>query len=136
MGGVGTGTYDTMQSAHGETVVAVDNDPATAENHLKLGRNVLIGDPSDLDFWDRLEVIHSIKLVMLALPNLTANLAVLNQLKTISFDGKIAVIAKFEDEAEVLSDAGAHTVFNVYKEAGAGFAAHAASADLIIKDLG
>ena len=136
MGGVGTGTYDTMQSAHGETVVAVDNDPATAENHLKLGRNVLIGDPSDLDFWDRLEVIHSIKLVMLALPNLTANLAVLNQLKTISFDGKIAVIAKFEDEAEVLSDAGAHTVFNVYKEAGAGFAAHAVSADLIIKDLG
>jgi hypothetical protein len=36
-------------------------------------------------------------------------------------------LVKFEDEAEELRASGASTVFNVYTEAGAGFAAHVLS---------
>ena len=124
MGGIGTGAYDTMREMHGETVVGVDIDPVTARNQRSKGRNVLHGDPSDADFWDRMQATHSLELVMLALPKLTTNLAVLKQLEAASYAGRIAATAKFQDEVEALKRAGAHTVFNIYMEAGAGFAGH------------
>jgi len=124
MGGIGTGAYDTMRELHGDSVVGVDIDPITAKNQRSTGRNVLHGDPSDADFWDRMQATHSLQLVMLALPKLTTNLAVLEQLRAASFAGRVAATAKFQDEVEALKEAGAHTVFNIYTEAGAGFAGH------------
>lgn len=124
MGGVGTGAYDAMREIHGETVIGVDIDPITAKTQMSTGRNVLHGDPSDADFWDRVQAIHSIETIMLALPKLSTNLAVLNHLKGASYNGHVAVTAKFPDEVDALKQAGAHTVFNIYTEAGAGFAGH------------
>jgi predicted Kef-type K+ transport protein len=127
MGAVGTGAYDTMHELHGETVVGVDIDPITASNQRSTGRNVLHGDPSDADFWDRMQSTHSLELVMLALPKHATNMAVLEQLKLSSFAGRVAATAKFQDETAALKEAGAHTVFNLYAEAGAGFAIHVVS---------
>ena len=124
MGGIGTGTYDRMREVFGETVVGVDIDPKTVGNQRATGRNVLVGDPADADFWDRMQATHTIELVMLALPNLNTDLAVLAQLKAAGFTGKVAAMAKFQDDADALMKAGATTVFNIYTEAGAGFAAH------------
>jgi len=124
MGGVGTGVYDKMVELHGETVIGVDMDPMTVRNQCAEGRNVLIGDPGDADFWDRIQATHTLELVMLALPKLTVTLAVLEQLNETSFKGRIAATAKFPDEVAALKKAGATTVFNVHTEAGAGFAAH------------
>jgi len=124
MGGIGTGAYDNMRALHGDAVVGVDIDPITVRNQQATGRNVLLGDPSDADFWDRLHATDKLDLVMLALPMFATNMAVLEQLKAASFRGQIAATAKFQDEVEVLKNAGATTVFNVYTEAGAGFAAH------------
>lgn len=64
---------------------------------------------------------------MLALPNLQANLDALEQLQRISFSGRIATIARFSDEVQILKEAGATAVFNIYTEAGAGFAEHVES---------
>jgi hypothetical protein len=61
---------------------------------------------------------------MLALPKLSTSLAVLEELKAASFIGRVAATARFPDEVEALTQAGATTVFNIYTEAGAGFAAH------------
>ena len=61
---------------------------------------------------------------MPALPNLNTNLAVLEQLKAASFRGRAVATAKFQEEVEALGRAGAATVFNIYTEAGAGYAAH------------
>ncbi|RBP50644.1 cation:proton antiporter [Arenicella xantha] len=124
MGGIGTGAYDRMRDQHGETLVGIDIDSVTVKNQQAAGRRVLLGDPSDSDFWDRVQSTHTLKTVMLALPKFSSNLAVLEQLKEASFSGKIAVTAKFDDEAEALKQAGATTVFNVYAEAGNGFASH------------
>lgn len=124
MGGIGTGAYDTLVEIHGETVIGVDIDHITARNQRADGRNVLHGDPSDPDFWDRLQAAHALELVMLTLPKLTTSLAVLEQLEASSFAGRIAVAARFQDQIEPLEKAGATTVFNIYREAGAGFAAH------------
>ena len=127
MGRVGTGAYDNMHQQYGWAVVGVDIDPVKVRHQQSTGRNVLLGDPSDADFWDRVQEAHTLELVMLALPNLAANLAVLDELKASSFSGQVAATARFEDEIKPLKQAGASTVFNVYAEAGSGFAEHVAS---------
>jgi len=124
MGRVGSGAYDKMHELHGETVVGIDFDAERVKQHQVTGHNVLHGDPSDADFWEKIEQDHSIELVMLALPNLQANLDVLEQLRQISFTGRISTIARFTDEESILKKSGATAVFNIYTEAGAGFAEH------------
>lgn len=124
MGRVGSGTYDKMREFHGETVVGVDFDSYRVKMHQEKGRKVLHGDPSDADFWEKIEKDHSIKLVMLALPNIQANLNALQQLHVISFTGRIVAIARFPDEVQLLKESGATAVYNIYTEAGVGFANH------------
>ena len=64
---------------------------------------------------------------MLALPTVRANLDALEQLRKISFTKRIAATARFPDEIKLLQKAGATAVFNIYTEAGAGFAEHVES---------
>jgi len=125
MGRVGSGAYDKMRESHGETVVGVDFDSYVVNRHQSKGRKVLHGDPSDADFWEKIEKDHSIKLVMLALPNLQAGLDVLEQLREISYSGHIAATARYRDEVPLLEEAGANVVFDIYTEAGVGFANNA-----------
>lgn len=122
MGRVGSGAYDRMRERYGETVVGIDFDSYIVKRHQSKGRKVLHGDPSDADFWENIEKDHSIKIVMLALPNIQANLSALEQLKEISFTGRIAATARYRDEVEILKQAGATVVFDIYTEAGVGFA--------------
>ncbi len=124
MGGVGTGAYDKMRELYGDSVIGIDIDPITVSNQCAADRKVIIGDPSDADFWDRVQVTHTIELILLTLPKLNTSLAVLEQLMATDFAGRIAVTARFADEVEILQQAGATTVFNIYAEAGAGFASH------------
>lgn len=125
MGRVGTGAYDRMFELHGDTVVGIDIDTSRVREHRLEGRNVMRGAPSDPDFWDIMHKGHSIDLVMLALPTLSANLDALEQLREIRFNGRIAATARYPDEEALLRKAGASAVFNIYAEAGSGFASHA-----------
>jgi len=124
MGRVGSGAYDKCRELYGDTVIGVDFDTDKISRHQQLGRKVLAGDPSDADFWDKIEKDHRIELVMLALPNLQSSLAVLEQLQAISFPGRVAATARYPDEEQRLRNSGATAVFNIYSEAGAGFAEH------------
>lgn len=124
MGRVGSGAYDKMRELHGDTVVGIDFDAELINRHQAMGRKALHGDPSDADFWDKIDQNHSIDLVMLALPNLQANLDAMEQLREISFSGYIAATARFPEEEELLRQSGATAVYNIYTEAGVGFADH------------
>ncbi len=124
MGRVGSGAYDKMRELYGETVVGIDFDAVLIERHRSMGRKVLHGDPGDADFWEKINRDHGIDLVMLALPNLQANLKALAQLRNTSFSGRIGATAKFPDEEEQLRQSGATMVFNIYTETGAAFADH------------
>jgi hypothetical protein len=104
--------------------VGIDFDNDRVRWHREKGRNVMRGDPSDADFWDKVNMDHTIEMVMLALPNLEANADALGQLQEIDFTGETAAIAKYPDEEAFLRKAGATAVFNIYAEAGVGFADH------------
>ena len=136
MGGVGMGAYDKLREEFGDALIGIDIDPVTVSNQQSTGRYVLLGDPSDADFWDRIQIVHSLDLVMIALPRIKTTLAVLERVKQASLACRIAATARFPDEEEELKNAGVHAVFNVYTEAGAGFAAHVSSEipDLLSKE--
>ncbi len=135
MGRVGSGAYDRMRETYGDIVVGVDFDGELVKKHQLLGRKVLHGDPSDADFWEQINKEHGIELVLLALPKLLPNLDALEQLKEISFSGRIAATARYPDEVEILQQAGATAVFDMYTEAGTGFADHVMTNETDLKDL-
>jgi len=59
---------------------------------------------------------------MLTLPELSANLDMVRRLADSPYDGKIAAVARFADEVEILEQAGDHMAVDSFTEAGAGFA--------------
>ena len=110
---------------YGGGIIGIDFDSEVVEEHQQVGRNVIRGDPLDADFWERIEKNkRKVELVMLAMSSQTENKEVAGQLKAFNFPGRIAAIARFDDEVEALKEAGVDAAFNAYGEAGAGFAEH------------
>ena len=122
MGRVGTGAYDVLSKSQDKQVIGVDFDSACVQEHLKENRNVLVGNPGDPDFWERIEHNPGFDLILLAFPNLQANLSALGQLNEMNHTAQLAAVVKYPDEEEILRSQGISVVHNIYTEAGAGFA--------------
>ena len=133
MGRVGRGAYDTL--AKEERVLGIDMNPEDVAKHIEEGRNVIQASATDSDFWERISFDKAqVHLVMLAMPHIEENLFATEHLKQMGYTGAIAAIVKYEDETDLLKEAGVHHVFNFYTEAGAGFAANAMDEFLTQKD--
>ncbi len=124
MGRTGTGAYDTMHARFGDIVIGLDSNPDKVATHREAGREVILGDATDSDFWQRVQP-NKILLVMLTLPQLSANLDMVRRLADGPYDGRITAVARFPDEVEILEEAGAHLAVDSFAEAGTGFAEHA-----------
>ncbi|MGD9017814.1 MAG: cation:proton antiporter [Desulfobacterales bacterium] len=122
MGRVGAGAYDYMRRHYGGKVLGIDHDAATVAANLAADRRVIHNDATDSEFWANIQPSGKIKLVMLAMPQHTANLFALRRIVNSDYGGKIAATARYDDEMKELEDGGAHLVFNFFAEAGAGFA--------------
>ncbi len=127
MGRVGTGVYDAMNNKIPGSVIGVDYDNIVVEKHVRRGRNVITGNASNPEFWERVKVSKSVKYVLLVMPYHSAQVAAIKQIRKHGFKGKIAASAKYPDELEKLQDLGVDAAFNIYAEAGAGFASLASS---------
>lgn len=124
MGNIGTGAYESIVEQYGPAVVGVDDNDVKLQRHLRAGRRVVAADASDPDFWHCVD-LGTMELVMLALTNHEENKLVAKLLHDLGYQGKIAAVVRFAEEAEELAECGVST-FDVYAEAGSGFAAHAA----------
>lgn len=123
MGRVGSGAYDDLVKQYGEVVVGVETDAKRVGFHRKLGRNVIQADATDPAFWHRLERVN-VDLILLSMPAHDSNMYAAGVLRESGFQGRVAAIARFPDEVQSLKEAGVHIAFNMYAEAGAGFASH------------
>jgi hypothetical protein len=83
-----------------------------------------MADATDSDFWERVRVNDNLDLVVLAMPKHGANIHAAQTLKRHEFEGVVAAIGKFDDEVKELRGVGLDTAFNLYSEAGSGFADH------------
>jgi predicted Kef-type K+ transport protein len=132
LGRVGTATYDALSASHPGKVLGIDADQERVTRYRNEGRQVILGDGEDADFWSQLHV-NNIHLIMISTPGIFDMQAIIEQIKATPFSGKVACIARFEDERQQLLSVGADVVFNYYSEVGAGFAEEGKK---LIQDVG
>lgn len=126
MGRIGTMAYDFMRDKYGETVLGFDFNPEKVKQHCAAGRRVVLADPTDPDFWPRINRQEGkTGMALLAMPKHQSNLAATKHLVAIEFRGMIVATAHFDDQITELKEAGVSAAFNFYNEAGLGFAEHA-----------
>jgi predicted Kef-type K+ transport protein len=123
MGRIGAGAYDFMRAQYGDAVVGLESNQDKVSHHEAAGRNVVLGDATDTDFWERVKP-GKVRLVMLCMPQLSANLDVAQRLAELAQDVQIAAVARYPDELDILHEAGVHAAYDASAEAGAGFAVH------------
>ena len=128
MGKLGSAAYDQLNYKYGQTVLGLDYNTEVVEKHKKDGNNVVQDDATDSEFWER--IVNSpvkskqVKMVMLCMNDHKSNLFAAQRLKAIDFAGTIAAIARHDDEIKELEKWDVHAVYNIYSEAGFGFADH------------
>lgn len=121
MGRVGTGAWDTLHERWGEAVCGIDVDRSRVQRLCDSGRRVICGDAEDPEFWTSLQ-LQEVQLVMFCMPNYKDTLQAAEYLSAGGYPGKTAAIARYEDERLALLDGGIDQAYNLYAEAGAGFA--------------
>ncbi|OQX30684.1 MAG: potassium transporter Kef [Candidatus Sedimenticola endophacoides] len=123
MGRLGSAAYDAFAETFPGRVLGVDLDEQNIRRHQAAGRFIVMADGTNPDLWSRASGLpQRLKWAVLCLPNHRANIAAATRL--IEYDAKcrIAATSKFSDEVEALQRHGVEFVFNIYAEAGAGFA--------------
>ncbi|MBL4710946.1 MAG: NAD-binding protein, partial [Gammaproteobacteria bacterium] len=129
MGRVGVGVYDTLLEVYHDGVLGIDYDLDVVKKQQSEGRNVIVGDATDYDFWERLRS-GVVSLILLDMPNTNEVLEAVEMIKASGYQGTIAAAVKENDCVDLLLAAGVDSAFNVYAEAGSGFAHH------VCEDLG
>jgi len=121
LGRVGKGAYSSLHSMVGDRVWGMDADRDRIAFQESEGLHVFCGDGEDADLWENLD-ISQVQLVLLALPSIEDNLNIMEQLRQANYSGKVAGIARYDDQRQALLDGGLDKVFNFFTEAGTGFA--------------
>jgi predicted Kef-type K+ transport protein len=121
LGRVGKGAYLSLNSMVDKRVWGMDADPSRISHLKKIGYQAMVGDGEDVDLWDNMNLTE-VQLILLALPSIDDICNITEQLQHANYTGKIASIARYEDEIQPLIDAGSDKVFNFFTEAGMGFA--------------
>jgi len=123
MGRMGTAAYVAMEPDYPGHLVGVEIEEDKATQHSATGRNVVCGDATNPDFWTRApELLDGLEWVLLTLPSQNANMNAALRLKDMGYQGRIAATTKFHDEEDALKAVGVEHTFNIYTEAGLGFA--------------
>lgn len=123
LGAFGSMSYDTIRERVGDKVLGVDYNKKKVAKNQKAGRKVIWGDATDYDFWQKID-LKKIKLIMLAMTKHQANLLALKEIKNAGIECPVTATARFEDERLELEEAGATAAYNIFVEAGAGYADH------------
>lgn len=126
LGRVGAATYARLRDEYGLSVVGVEHDRTRVAALEDEGYEVVRADATDLEFWTRVQRAGRVKVAVLAMPFHNANLIALTRLQAAGFTGKVAAVARYDDDVAELQRHGADAVFHLYGSAGFALADHAA----------
>lgn len=118
MGRVGFAAYQRLTDHYRLRVVGVDYDGPRIQRLAAEGLRVIEGDATDLYFWNQLRRSDSVRIAVLAMPRHGANVTALECLRESGFNGKVAAVARYDDEVEWAKEHGVGIAFNVYAGAG------------------
>lgn len=123
MGRMGEAAYVAMEPDYFNHLLGVDIEEEKVNAHIKAGRNVVSGDATNPDFWTRApDLLEGLEWALLTLSSHNANMNAALRLKEMGYQGRIAATTKFRDEEDALKAIGVAHTFNIYTEAGLGFA--------------
>ncbi|GKW50497.1 cation:proton antiporter family protein [Halomonas sp. NCCP-2165] len=120
MGRTGSAAYDFLAERRAR-VVGLDADPNKVSKHQRAGRRVVYADAEDIGFWHAID-ISRIKAVILAMPEMEGKVMAARQLRRLGFGGPIVANTLYDDEAEILREAGANETYLTMTGAGIGLA--------------
>ena len=122
MSRVGAGAYDTLKATYGDVLVGIDADPDVVAQHKSVGRNVILADATDDEFWARVQA-GNVTIALLAMPEYEQNLGVAQRIQQNYGDrGPDYSVADNPEQTQALQAAGVDAVWNFDTEAGKGFA--------------
>lgn len=124
MGRIGRAAYDEMAPHVEGQIIGIDLDEAEVARNVEDGRNAVLGDATNPEFWSRLSATphREIEMILLAMPHHMANLDAAKRLRERGYQGPIVATALYPDQEEDLKANGIDEVFNIYAEAGTGAA--------------
>lgn len=123
LGRIGTSAITAVEREFPDKVLGVDVDPEVVAEQEQRGHYVVTGDATDPEFWSRTEGnLGELDWVLLTMSSHEANLSAVHRLRDQGFTGGVLATSLYTDEATELREAGADAVFDVYTEAGIGFA--------------
>lgn len=122
MGRVGLGAYETLSTKCDGKIIGVDEKESRVDDFNRKGINCIRGDASDYEFW-RLTNLTSSDKIFVCLSNHRENMYIVNLAKQLGYKNVLAVVSRFHDEELELKELGC-IAFNLYAEAGHGFAEH------------
>ena len=101
---------------------AIERDAAKVSEHLEAGRNVVLGDVTDEEFWERFDPERQPEVVMLTMSDHRATVDVAERLAaTLDCKALRAATALHADQVQELEEVGVHLPLDFYTEAGTGF---------------
>jgi voltage-gated potassium channel Kch len=126
MGRTGTAAFSAI-APKVDAITGIDADPYRVDEHRKAGRDVVLADAEDSDFWssvrlDRLEV------AVLAIDDLESKLIAARKLRERGFSGAVITHALYQENVEMIREAGADETYLTMQEAGISMAGHALDA--------
>ncbi|MBF0197653.1 MAG: NAD-binding protein, partial [Planctomycetes bacterium] len=124
MGRVGTAAYDFLVQRIEEGVIGIERNDQLVQEHCSKGRRIIVGDATDMDFWQRKQTSDQLRLVLLTFPDHQSNRFVAKTIREMGISAHLASIATYDDQVDSLQKAGIDRVYNFYSEAGVGFAEH------------
>lgn len=123
MGRVGKSLYLHVADAFKHRMLGVEVDGDKVKELKAGGLRMVQGDGASSEFWSKAPgLINQLQWIMLTLPSHEANVEAAKRIRKMGYKGRIAAAAKYNDEVEELKSIGVDHAFNIYAEAGAGFA--------------
>ncbi len=122
---MGERAYDVLREQLGEKIIGLDRNPERVLAQRESGRNVLLGDSTDPDLYERIEAQGRVRLLLLTMANHQEKLTTVRLLGQVGRTAVLAALAQHEDEVRELQEAGVQAAFDLSSEAGEGFARHA-----------
>lgn len=93
VGRVGLACYEELTEVYGTQVLGVEHDSARVRHLQERGYNVVEGDATDIDFWERVHNSHQIDMIMLTMPAQHANIEIVKQIHESHVDEDDCTIA-------------------------------------------
>lgn len=116
MGRTGTAAYDALRGPLG-AVVGLDADPYRVREHQQAGREAVMADAEDADFWRGVD-LGALGVVVLAMDAIDAKRTATRQLRARGFRGPIVAHALYADHVALLRADGADEAHLTLHEAG------------------